>query len=33
MTIATGVVTYWIAIDLVWYLLVGAVVAVIYKGV
>ena len=30
MTIATGVVIYWIAIDLVRYLLLGAVVAVIY---
>ena len=33
MTIATGVVIYWIAIDLVRYLLLGAVVAVIYKEV
>lgn len=33
MTIATGVVIYWIAIDLVRYLLLGVVVAVIYKEV
>ncbi len=33
MIIATGVVIYWIATDMVRYLLLGAVVAVIYKEV